>query len=85
MLLRGCSSKRVCSSGGLFLGFGGGFLAGGLAFGGCGSGFRFFDAGQQAVDHDAAAIFAYHDALVHFDFKLPLRRDTVEALSLIHI
>ena len=47
--------------------------------------FSFFglgcDAGENGVDHDAAAVFADDDFFVESDFELFLRRDAVEAAT----
>ena len=42
---------------------------------------RLFDTCEFRVNHDAAAIFADDDFLVHLDFHLLLRRDAVEAAA----
>ena len=38
-------------------------------------------AGEFGVNHDATAVFAYYDFLVHLDFHLLLRGDAIEAAA----
>ncbi len=41
----------------------------------------FYVVSESVVDHDASAVFADNDFLVHFYFELALWRDAVEASS----